>query len=260
MAVVYFSVLISTGIWFYLIYSNDKFEPEPVKCVILVGVTGGLMSSIPAAIFNTGFASWFGGMTALLSDKNSFSLAVFSLFVGFNEEIWKAFAAVFILKRLKDFNEPIDALIYSMTIALGFAAFENVEYTLMGGIPALVMRSFTAVPLHVGLASIWGIGIAKAKYFREGKYFVTLIPYVFAASVIHALYDYFQFENINFGYSVVIALAFALALTVFASRKLKQHLRESPFAGDGVCTACGTKNRRGISFCKECGKDMKDEI
>ena len=115
------------------------------------------------------------------------SVFLFSIFVGFNEEFWKSFIAVMILKRLKEFNEPIDALIYSMSIALGFAAFENISYTVAGGFGVLFVRSFTAVPLHAGLASIWGSGIARAKYYNDGRYFRTLIPYVAAASLIHAI-------------------------------------------------------------------------
>ena len=76
--------------------------------------------------------------------------------------------AVFLLRRLREFNEPVDGLIYSMTVALGFAAFENIEYTVNGGLGVLVVRSFTAVPLHVGLASIWGTGIARAKFYKGG--------------------------------------------------------------------------------------------
>ena len=133
MDIIYLSVGISFAIGLYIIYRYDKYEPEPVIILILTGIAGGLMSSVPAALFNTAAVSILGPGSLFLSDSNaavdSFTLLKFSFFVGFNEEIWKSAAALFILKRLKHFNEPADALIYSMTIALGFAAFENIEDT-----------------------------------------------------------------------------------------------------------------------------------
>jgi len=86
--------------------------------------------------------------------------------VGLNEEFFKAFAAVILLRRLKDFNEPADALVYSMTVALGFAMLENIEYVPRYGFFSVYVRQFNAVPLHLGLAAIWGMGIAKAKFLN----------------------------------------------------------------------------------------------
>ena len=232
MDIIYLSVGISFLIWLYIIYRYDKYEPEPFLVLVLTGIAGGLMSSVPAALLNTAALSMLGLDSFFYSDSgaavDSFSLLRFSLFVGFNEEIWKAAAALFILKRLKHFNEPADALIYSMTIALGFAAFENIEYTLMGGINILVLRSFTAVPLHVGLAAIWGIGIAKGRYLKGGRYFSVMLPYVAAAAVLHALYNYLQFI-IYSGFSLVIAVIFSLMVIAFAVKRLNHYVELSPF-------------------------------
>jgi RsiW-degrading membrane proteinase PrsW (M82 family) len=232
MDIIYLSVGISFLIWLYIIYRYDKYEPEPFIILIITGIAGGLMSSIPAALLNTAALSMLGLDSFFFSDSgvavDSFSLLKFSLFVGFNEEIWKAAAALFILKRLKHFNEPADALIYSMTIALGFAAFENIEYTLMGGINILVLRSFTAVPLHVGLAAIWGMGIAKGKYIMGGRYFSVMLPYVAAAALVHAIYNYLQFIVYS-GFSLIIAVIFSLMVISYAVKRLNHFVEQSPF-------------------------------
>jgi protease PrsW len=77
---------------------------------------------------------------------------------------------------MKQFNEPADALVYSMTVALGFAMLENIEYMLRYDCFSLYVRQFNAVPLHLGLAAIWGMGIAKAKFLNGEKYTRTPVP------------------------------------------------------------------------------------
>jgi RsiW-degrading membrane proteinase PrsW (M82 family) len=257
MTLTYLSISLSAGIWLYLIYRYDRFEPEPIKYVLLIGALGGLMSTIPAALLNNSVAAILdiGDFTGNVSgaDASGKNILFFSIFVGFNEEFWKAFIAVMFLKKLKHFNEPIDALIYSMSIALGFAAFENVSYTVAGGYGALFVRSFTAVPLHAGLASIWGSGISQAKYFKDGKYFRTLIPYVAAAALVHALYNYIQFINTDNPVSLIIALIFSFFIISYAAGKLRHYQKESPFRRSGLCQQCGTLNNYFAKYCKNCG-------
>ena len=257
MTLTYISIFFSTGIWLYLIYRYDRFEPEPVKWVLFLGALGGIASAIPAALFNNITASLLGAGDFINkspgAETHSNNIFLFSLFVGFNEEFWKSFIAVMFLKRLKQFNEPIDALIYSMSIALGFAAFENISYVAAGGFGTLFVRSFTAVPLHAGLASVWGSGIARAKYYKGGRYFQTLIPYVTAASVIHALYNYMQFINSDSSVSLMIALIFAFFIISYAAGKLRYFQKESPFRRSGLCGQCGTLNSHFARYCNKCG-------
>ena len=257
MALTYLSVSLSAGIWLYFIYRYDRFEPEPVKCVLLIGAVGGILSSIPAALLNTGAASFLGISDFINNPSGAgtsgYEILIFSVFVGFNEELWKTFLAVLLLKRFKQFNEPIDALIYSMSIALVFAAFENISYTVAGGFGTLFVRSFTAVPLHAGLASIWGSGIAQAKFYKDGRYFPILIPYVAAAALIHALYNYIQFINYNNPVSLIIALIFVFCIISYAAAKLRYFQKESPFRRSGLCNQCGTLNHYFARYCKNCG-------
>ena len=257
MTLTYLSVSLSAIIWMYLIYRYDRFEPEPVMLVLLVGVAGGILSAIPAALFNTIAATLSGAGVFIYNNTGTnmpgYVIFLFSVFVGFNEEFWKAFLAVMILKRLKQFNEPIDALIYSMSIALGFAAFENICYTVSGGLGALIVRSFTSVPLHAGLAAIWGSGISKAKYFNDGRYFRTLIPYVAVAALIHALYNYIQFINSDNPVSFIIALIFVFFVVSYAAGRLRYYQKESPFRNPGLCPQCGNSNSSFARYCTNCG-------
>ncbi len=253
---VYISVGFSAAIWLYLIYRNDKFEPEPVRWLLFVGICGGIMSSIPSALLNTLAAVKLGFNISMLTGESPLSASTiifFSAFVGFNEEFFKAVVSIFILKRLKEFNEPIDGLIYSMTVALGFAAFENIGYTVAGGIEVLIIRSFTAVPLHIGLASIWGTGIARAKFYKKGSYIKTVFPYIIPAALLHTVYNFFQFMNPDNPATLLFALIFSIIIILYASAKLRFFLRKSPFRKIGVCPVCSAENGFWARYCKRCG-------
>lgn len=262
MSPVYFSVGLSSAIWLYLIYRNDRFEPEPVRWLLFVGIAGGLLSAIPSAIMNSIAAVGLGINIDVLRGEAGAGLlpiTLFSIFVGFNEEFFKAAVSIFILKRLKEFNEPVDGLIYSMTVALGFAAFENIEYTIGGGISVLIIRSFTAVPLHIGLASFWGTGIARAKFYTGGGYIKTVFPYIIPAAILHIVYNLYQFTHPGDPFALLFALVFSFFIIIYASKKLRFFLKESPFRKAGECPVCGTLNSFWARYCKKCGSYLVSE-
>jgi RsiW-degrading membrane proteinase PrsW (M82 family) len=256
------AVVFSAGLWLWLLYRYDKVEPESIKTLLYIGLLGGLLSVVPASIFNDLFRHTAGIQDIPFEEYHTLGntvLLAFSFFVGINEEICKAAAAVLLLRRHRAFNEPIDALIYSMTVALGFAAFENIFYALREGLDVLVVRSLTAVPLHMGLASFWGIGIAKAKYLKRGKYFNTVTPYVLAAAAIHGVYDYFVFRLPNRGMALLIALALTLTIILISRRRLIYFLGQSSFVEAGTCPYCHTENTMEDLFCKRCGRSLVQE-
>lgn len=257
-----FAILFSTGLWCWLLYRYDRIEPEPIKTILYVGILGGLFSAIPAGVLNEIF-EYAAGMEKLpIEDFGKLShplLLSFSAYVGFNEEICKAAATVLFLKKLPDFNEPIDALIYSMTVALGFAAFENIGYAARYGWGILILRSFTAVPLHMGLASFWGIGIAKAKFQNEGNYVKTSMSYVAAAAILHGVYDYFQFMLPGGWLTLILALGFAYGVIHVSRKQLVYLLGQTPFVKAGTCPYCLTVNQITDRYCKACGKPLAQD-
>ncbi|HOK02205.1 MAG TPA: PrsW family glutamic-type intramembrane protease [Spirochaetota bacterium] len=260
---VYLAVALSAALWLYVIYRNDKFEPEPVRTLIRVAIQGAIFSGLPSAFFNSAAAIALNVTDKIYSTNPPGSVSdmlSFALFVGFNEEFFKAMAAIYILRKLDDFNEPVDAIIYSMTVALGFAAFENIEYTVAGGVELLLVRSFTAVPLHLGLASIWGTGIAMAKYYRKGGYFLNVLPYIIPAALLHAAYNFYLFLNPGNPFSTLIAVLFAFATINFASRRLRYFLNKSPFKNARICPLCLTKNNFFDKYCKNCGSYLVSDF
>ena len=152
--IILLSVVVSGGIWLRFLYQYDRVEPEPILVLLRIVVIGGLVSTFIAGTINSLFSSLSG--IPISSESLSFKKSlILSTFVGFNEEIVKAVVTVWLVKNLKDLDEPIDAVIYATAVGLGFSVFENFQYTTEHGLFNLVLRSFTAMPLHIGLAAIW---------------------------------------------------------------------------------------------------------
>lgn len=262
MWLVVFSILLSITFWLWIILKYDKFEREPLKTILFVFVSGGLISVVPAGILNDlfdivanrylnfGFFDLPGSNNSILSCG----------FVGLNEETLKAVATILLIRRMKGFNEPADALVYAMTVALGFAVFENILYTMKYGLATFYIRQFNAVPLHMGLAAIWGMGIAKVKFLHQGKYFSRVLPYVVIAAIIHAIYNYSTYLIIHPVLTLIVLTGVAFFLIRFAIRKVKRYAEDGPFANRLFCHACGTVNFPDERICKTCGEKFHLEF
>ena len=95
-------LLISTGMWVWVLRRYDRLEPEPLKVLLRVGLLGGLMSVIPAIVCNS-LADHFLGLDGFVSDlsrKISLPLALGSaVFIGINEETWKFLATLRLVRE-----------------------------------------------------------------------------------------------------------------------------------------------------------------
>lgn len=256
------SYLVSICFWLWIIMKYDKFEREPLKSVIYAFVIGGLISSLPAGLFNTLF-SWlidYQFAPGTFVDRSVEKSALFFAFVGFNEEFFKAAATVFLIRKMKDFNEPADALVYAMSVAFGFSVFENIEYTLNLGLTAFYIRQFNAVPLHIGLAAIWGTGIAKARFLQQGKYWITLLPYILIAAFLHFIYNFSPNLIPNPILGLLLSTLIAFLLIRLAIRKLKRYSEDGPFSNLLICRHCNSYNQVYARACQNCGEKFQFEF
>src|SRR3989344_2116535 len=105
--------IIPALIWLMFWLREDRRRPEPRGLIMFTFFCG--MVAVPLVI---PFQKWV--LDNFPSDTN----LVFLLWAGI-EEAFKLGAAYFAALRKKEYNEPVDALIYMMTAALGFAAAEN---------------------------------------------------------------------------------------------------------------------------------------
>jgi RsiW-degrading membrane proteinase PrsW (M82 family) len=247
-------LLISTGIWVWVLRRYDKLEPEPIKVLLRVGLLGGIMSIIPAIIGNN-LADHFlglGGFASNPAKRLSLSMALASaVFVGINEETWKFLATLRLVKKLPQFDEPIDGMIYAMSVALGFAALENIEYMARLGPGVLWARSLLSIPVHLACGALWGYGLARARFISKPKrYVLTAIPYLLGAAGVHAAFDFFIFLRT---WTVFLVFPLLLFIVWYANRKLCYLSDQSIFINATTCLHCQKSNTGRAKFCIQCG-------
>jgi RsiW-degrading membrane proteinase PrsW (M82 family) len=104
------------------------------------------------------------------------------------EELFKLLVLVAFSMRSREFDEPMDGIVYGVVASLGFATAENVLYVFWGGYGIAFLRAVTAVPMHAFLGAVLGYFVGQA-FFRGGRRWVLYLKGYGAAVLLHGLYD-----------------------------------------------------------------------
>ncbi len=159
--------------WLFFWLREDRLHPEPRLRVTLVFILG--MISV---------------FFVLPIEKFIFSIALSSItFVTIlawagTEEIFKYISAFFGAMKSKEMDEPIDAVIYMITAALGFSALENALFLSnlikLGMLPQSIItgnsRFLGATLLHVASSASIGIMMGLSFYkTRKAKILFTFL-------------------------------------------------------------------------------------
>jgi RsiW-degrading membrane proteinase PrsW (M82 family) len=219
-------------LWFWL--KEDRRNPEPKSIIIGTFILGGLLvlpayylEQLAAGNFDLGsletvnidFSSVIEGL------KNSLPILYLFLAWALIEEFLKFLAAGIFAFTSRNFDEPVDAMIYMITSALGFAALENslfLNKTLriaMSGFDLMMngnLRFLGATLLHVFCSALVGGFIGLSLYRSKISRFKMAILGVLVASILHALFNFFiivsKGQNI---FKILIALwIFTLTILV----------------------------------------------
>lgn len=221
-----------TLIWLIFYLQEDR-NPEP-KGLLLGAFLAGMGMVIPALIGECIFMWILNGPCGgdlppenpltTISGLLPYPLFIFIL-LALVEEYVKYFAVYTFIIRHPAFNEPIDAMIYMITAAMGFAAFENATYVLpavkvsiFSGLEILTVRFFGANLLHALSSAIVGYFLAKMIFSPYRHHFVALG--ILIAATLHALFNYFLFkntQNITNQYQTQILAYLILLLGVMAT-------------------------------------------
>ncbi|MFA5838605.1 MAG: PrsW family glutamic-type intramembrane protease [Candidatus Paceibacterota bacterium] len=144
------------------------------------------------------------------------------------EEIIKYLASYITALRRREMDEPVDAMIYLMTTALGFAAFENVlflisENSILSSIISGNMRFIGATVLHTLTSGIVGLFIGLSFYKNPLKkklyLFVGLILSIALHSVFNLLIINSNDESI---FSIFGLVWFAIIILILLFEKVKR--------------------------------------
>ena len=182
----------------FYIYKKDKYDVEPKK-LILKSFLFGCLTVIPVIFLGRYFKQDVF--------PNLFLYVFFG--IAFLEEGVKFFFLKKLLYNRKEFNEPMDGIVYAVMVSLGFAIIENLTYVYLyypeQGMNIAFNRMYTAIPLHAFCGVIMGYFVGLAKFSsNENK---LLVKGVFLAVLLHCLYDYYIFAGDSFIFSILSLIA-----------------------------------------------------
>ena len=168
----------------------DRHLPEPPGHLLLAFLLG-------VGSFYLGlFGYWLLGLVGLRYDAfvlaadnlpGLFAYAV--LAIGVIEESAKLLPFLLVVLRFREFDEPIDGIIYASFIALGFAAMENIRYLDFLTTRQAFARGFAGPVLHIVFASIWGYYVGRAWLRGRGRVATVLAALAVSAGV-HGVYNF----------------------------------------------------------------------
>ena len=122
---------------------------------------------------------------------------------AFLEEGIKFALLVFFCVRLADLNEPMDAIVYSAAIGLGYAAIENIGYLTSSSFEnawtmEMVKQRYYPLVMHLGFGVVMGFFLGQ-NIFVETSLFkrrVMLILSLVLPVVYHGVYNYARLADI----------------------------------------------------------------
>lgn len=170
-------------LWFWL--REDSKHPEPRRLIALAFLAG--MCTVAIAI---PLEQW----VATLIPNQTLTFSAWSAI----EEILKFSAALLVVLWRKDNDEPIDSVIYMVTVALGFSAVENTLFlwspiagnTIFQTIITGNLRFIGATLLHVLSSATIGVALALAFYKPRSQKILYAVCGVILAIALHAGFNF----------------------------------------------------------------------
>lgn len=217
--------LLPSFIWL-LFYLHKDSHPEPKKLVLKVFFWGALTG--PAALILQLGARWlcaptedFNFFLATLGQNDFRFILNILLFAPLTEEFLKFFVVRQTVLKNPAFDEPIDAMVYLVVSALGFAATENLlniftasSLSLHTALSIAVARFLSATFLHTLASATLGYFLALSLLNFKKRYWIFALGF-FLAFALHSFYNfltwYFYYQG-NLGNFVIAAFIFLVLL------------------------------------------------
>ena len=208
-------------LWLTFWLMEDRCEPEPKRYLLLTFIAGGVV--VFAALWiEQQTMRYFTGTTLL------FLWAV-------TEEMLKFGAAYLVALRLRIFDEPIDAVVYMVTVALGFSAFENMLFLMTplqnGDVLQTIIRGdlrfIGATLLHTLSSATIGMALALAFYKSATIKRMAALTGVILAIVLHTLFNFFILgSGGDATFWIFLFIWFGIVVMLFMTEKIKQPARD----------------------------------
>ena len=225
-------------VWLFFLLREDARCPEP-RTLIFLAFMGGMIA-VPIVIPLESWAFNYATLNFGECAANSTCIPIILMWAAIEETTKYAIAAGLILWR-KDVRQPMDIVLYMITVALGFAALENTLFLLskfavgdiFGANGALALdnlRFIGSTLLHVIASS--AIGFALAFSYQQARtiagYTIRTIVAVLGLILAITLHTFFNFFIISQNGSQTIVSFFAVwtgAVVFFALFEVLKYYR-----------------------------------
>jgi protease PrsW len=212
---------ISPGLfWLWYFYSRDKYEPEPLSWIVLIYFFG-IVITIPVAITQ--------GIIGLIFPEILIAVLVAPVF----EETAKYLVVRRTVYETREFNEPVDGIVYAAAAGLGFATLENIIYvfsalesSLVLALQTGVVRAFISVPGHVLFSVMWGYALGRARFMPPGQRPAIIFGGLVLAMAAHGLFNLLLYDALGFA---VLILVVVPLLWLAVDRRIRDALAQSVF-------------------------------
>lgn len=169
-------------LWFWL-REDEHHEPKSLVSAVFLG---GIFAVVIAILGERYVATFIGDQTQL-----------YIVWAAMEEFVKFMAVAIIILSSPKAFREPIDAMMYCIVVALGFAALENALFILtpisQGEIAKSIvtgnMRFMGATLVHIVSTALVGFAIGLTYYRRFAAKFFAAIVGLILATALHAAFN-----------------------------------------------------------------------
>ncbi|KUG15433.1 hypothetical protein ASZ90_014896 [hydrocarbon metagenome] len=206
--------------WLWYFYSRDKYEPEPLSWIVLIYFFG-IVITIPVAIMQ--------GIIGLFLPEIMIAVLVAPVF----EETAKYLVVRRTVYETREFNEPVDGIVYAAAAGLGFATLENVIYvfsalesSLVLALQTGVVRAFISVPGHVLFSVMWGYALGRARFMPPGQRPAIIFGGLVLAMAAHGLFNLLLYDALGFA---VLILVVVPLLWLAVHRRIRDALAGSVF-------------------------------
>ena len=172
--------------WLWFWRREDAPHPEPRKLIALAFLAGMVTVAVAVALEKL--------VAPFIPDQT----LLFTVWSAIEEVLKYGAAAATVLWR-RDDDEPVDAVIYMVTVALGFAAAENTLFllsplaggTILQTVVTGNLRFVGATLLHVLSSAVIGLALGISFYMKKRAKRRYVIGGVILAVVLHATFNFF---------------------------------------------------------------------
>ncbi|SPT54093.1 Uncharacterised protein [Actinomyces bovis] len=169
----------------------DRWEPEPFGVLLMAFLWGAGVATLISLVVNTTASSLAYGATGDPYQANTFSIVITAPLI---EECTKGLGVllIFLIWR-RNFDGPVDGVVYAAVSAAGFAFAENILYFVKfqdSIVRVFVLRGVASPFAHIMFTASTGLALGLSTGMRSRQAWVWMAPLGLAGAIaMHAFWN-----------------------------------------------------------------------